>query len=47
MSTQPNNEDLVITLTPSQQDTLRGYLGEILATDADTDIQAIYEMLGV
>jgi hypothetical protein len=37
--------EVVITLTEAQEDTLRGYLGEILATDSNQDIQDIYEML--
>lgn len=38
-------ENLVIELTPTQEDTLRGYLGEILATDNNKAIQEIYDML--
>jgi hypothetical protein len=36
---------VVIVLTEAQEDTLRGYLGEILATDNNQDIQDIYQML--
>jgi len=34
-----------LRLTPFEVDTLRGYLGEILATDSNEAIEAIYELL--
>lgn len=36
---------LTLKLTPYQEDTLRGYLGEILATDANDAIEEIYQQL--
>lgn len=37
--------ETTISLTAGELDTLRGYLGEILATDANSDIHAIYTQL--
>lgn len=43
--TDGKTDDLVLRLTPEQVDTLRGYLGEILATDNNSAIEEIYEQL--
>lgn len=37
--------DTILTLTPLQVDTLRGHLGEILATDSNASIEEIYNQL--
>lgn len=39
------DEDTTLTLTPTQVDTLRGFLGELLATDSNKAIEEIYEQL--
>ena len=36
---------ITLRLTPLEVDTLRGYLGEILATDGNEVIEGIYEQL--
>lgn len=37
--------DTALSLSPLQVDTLRGYLGEILATDSNDALAEIYEQL--
>mgnify|MGYP000726990844 CR=1 FL=1 len=43
--TEGEASDTLLTLSPLQVDTLRGYLGEILATDSNEVVEEIYEQL--